>query len=114
MLDFPMRSLAAGRGRAATPAVKAASSESRDESHMLEICRFTALTLETEHPVPFGALIVNTHTGERLMRATNAVRRENDPSSHAEVRTVRLACTKLNCASLAGFTMYSTCEPCPM
>jgi len=109
-----MRPPAAGRPKAATPAVKTFSGEARDQAHMLEICRFTALTLETEHPVPFGALIVNTHTGERLMRATNAVRRENDPSSHAEVRTVRLACKKLKCASLAGFTMYSTCEPCPM
>lgn len=85
-----------------------------DEERMREICRFTARTLETEHPVPFGAMIVNTRTGVRLIRATNAVRRENDPSSHAEVRTVRLACRKLKGTSLAGFTMYSTCEPCPM
>jgi tRNA(Arg) A34 adenosine deaminase TadA len=85
-----------------------------DEKHMREIFRFTARTLETTHPVPFGALIVNTRSGEPLIRATNAVRRENDPSSHAEVRTVRLACKKLKRTSLAGFTMYSTCEPCPM
>ena len=55
-----------------------------------------------------------TKTGERLVRATNNVARENDPSSHAEVRTVRLACKKLKRPSLAGYTMYSTCEPCPM
>ena len=79
---------------------------------MREIVRFTARSLETPHPVPFGALIVNTRTGERLMRATNAVMRENDPSSHAETRTVRLACKKLKRSSLAGYTMYSTCEPC--
>ena len=64
--------------------------------------------------MPFGALIVETRTGERLMRATNAVLRESDPSAHAETRTVRLACKKLKRPSLAGFTMYSTCEPCPM
>jgi tRNA(Arg) A34 adenosine deaminase TadA len=85
-----------------------------DEKYMREIFRFTARTLETKNPVPFGALIVSTRTGEALMRATNAVRRENDPSSHAEVRTVRLACKKLKRTTLAGFTMYSTCEPCPM
>jgi tRNA(Arg) A34 adenosine deaminase TadA len=85
-----------------------------DEDYMREVYQFTARTLETKSPVPFGALIVNTRTGERLMRATNAVRRENDPSSHAEVRTVRLACKKLKRTSLAGFSMYSTCEPCPM
>jgi tRNA(Arg) A34 adenosine deaminase TadA len=85
-----------------------------DETRMREIFRFTARTLETSHPAPFGALIVNTRTGERLMRANNAVMRENDPSAHAETRAVRLACKKLKRPSLAGYTMYSTCEPCPM
>ena len=85
-----------------------------DEQRMRELFRFTARTLNTAYPAPFGALIVNTKTGERLMRATNAVMRENDPSSHAEVRTVRLACKKLKRPALAGYTMYSTCEPCPM
>jgi tRNA(Arg) A34 adenosine deaminase TadA len=87
---------------------------STDELRMREIYQFTARSLETPRPVPFGALIVNTRSGERLMRATNAVFRENDPSSHAETRTVRLACKKLKRPSLAGYTMYSTCEPCAM
>lgn len=81
---------------------------------MREIYAFTARTLDTPAPVPFGALIVNTHSGERLMRAVNAVRPENDPSSHGETRTVRLACKKLKRPNLEGYTMYSTCEPCPM
>ncbi|MGD0956306.1 MAG: nucleoside deaminase [Candidatus Acidiferrales bacterium] len=81
---------------------------------MRALYRFTARTLTTPRPVPFGALIVNTRTGKLLMRATNAVIVENDPSSHAETRTVRLACKKLKRPSLAGYTMYSTCEPCAM
>jgi tRNA(Arg) A34 adenosine deaminase TadA len=85
-----------------------------DEECMRAVYRFTARTLGTPRPVPFGALIVNTKTGKPLIRATNAVMRENDPSSHAEVRTVRLACKRLKSPSLAGYTMYSTCEPCPM
>jgi tRNA(Arg) A34 adenosine deaminase TadA len=85
-----------------------------DEGRMREIFEFTARSLKTTRPVPFGALIVDTRTGERLMRATNAVLRESDPSAHAETRTVRLACKKRKRPSLAGFTMYSTCEPCPM
>src|ERR1700681_4554069 len=104
MLDYSMAAVAAVRA-SATPL---------DEERMREIYLFTARTLETSRPVPFGALIVNTRTGQRLMQATNAVARENDPSSHAEVRTVRLACKKLKRPSLAGYTMYSTCEPCPM
>ncbi len=81
---------------------------------MRALIRFTALSLETESPVPFGALIVETASGKPVMRAVNAVRRENDPASHAELRTVRKAARKLGSPSLAGCTLYSTCEPCPM
>jgi tRNA(Arg) A34 adenosine deaminase TadA len=87
---------------------------SLDEEQMHKLFEFTALTLSTPHPVPFGALIVDSKSGKELMMATNAVMRECDPSSHAETRTVRLACKKLKGVSLAGYTMYSTCEPCPM
>jgi tRNA(Arg) A34 adenosine deaminase TadA len=89
-----------------------------DESFMSEVIRFTMKTMKTDTPVPFGALIVDTKTGKRLMMALNAVAAENDPSSHAEVRTVRKACKKLakqgKGRGLKGYTMYSTCEPCPM
>jgi len=98
----------------ATPAAARTGVTPFDEDCIRAIVRFTARTLETPHPVPFGGLIVNTRTGETLMRAVNAVRREHDPSSHAETRTVRLACKKLKRTSLAGYTMYSTCEPCAM
>jgi tRNA(Arg) A34 adenosine deaminase TadA len=101
-----MASPAAGRGRVA--------GLRRDQDRMRELYRFTARTLETSRPVPFGALILSTASGERLVRATNAVMRESDPSSHAELRAVRLACKKLKSPNLAGYSMYSTCEPCPM
>jgi tRNA(Arg) A34 adenosine deaminase TadA len=81
---------------------------------MKSLVRFTARTMETESPVPFGALIVETTSGKTLMRAINAERPENDPSSHAELRTVRKATRKLKRTSLKGYTLYSTCEPCPM
>jgi tRNA(adenine34) deaminase len=85
-----------------------------DEERMREVYEFTARTLKTARPVPFGALIVDSKTGKRLMIGTNAVWAESDPSAHGETRTVRLACKKLKSPSLAGYTMYSTCEPCPM
>jgi len=99
-----------------TPARTAqpAAQKQQDEERMLALVRFTARTLETASPVPFGALIVETASGKPLMRAVNAVRSENDPSSHAEVRTVRKAAKKLKSPSLKGHTMYTTCEPCPM
>jgi tRNA(Arg) A34 adenosine deaminase TadA len=75
---------------------------------------FTARSLATERPVPFGSSIIHTRSGELLIRALNAVAREFDPSSHAEVRAIRLATKKLKSISLAGYTLYTTCEPCPM
>ena len=81
---------------------------------MRELAAWTALTMETPNPVPFGAEIFDTERGESLMRAANAVRAANDPSAHAEVHTIRLACRKLNAHSLTGYTLYTTCEPCAM
>ena len=52
-----------------------------DEDRMRGLYEFTARTLTTARPVPFGALIVDTKTGEPLIAATNAVMLENDPSS---------------------------------
>jgi tRNA(adenine34) deaminase len=103
-----------GRKPGATGASAASAARATDEQRMRELVRFTARTMLTDCPVPFGALIVATRSGELLQRATNAVARENDPSSHAEVRAVRLACKKLSIRCLTGYTLYSTCEPCPM
>lgn len=86
----------------------------RDKAIMTELVRFTALSFATPQPVPFGAAIVHSKSGDLLYRARNAVMRENDPGSHAELRTVRLAAKKLGKPSLAGYTLYSTCEPCAM
>jgi tRNA(Arg) A34 adenosine deaminase TadA len=93
---------------------KRTGASASDEQRMREIYEFTARTFKSSRPTPFGALIVETRTGRTLVCATNAVMRENDPASHAELRAVRLACKERKSTSLAGFTMYATCEPCPM
>jgi tRNA(Arg) A34 adenosine deaminase TadA len=85
-----------------------------DKQRMRELAAWTMLTMKTISPVPFGAEIFESKTGVSLMRATNNVSGESDPSSHAEVRTIRLACKKLGFPSLAEYTLYTTCEPCPM
>jgi tRNA(Arg) A34 adenosine deaminase TadA len=95
-------------------AIPPAASRAIDKARMASLVEFTARTLATSRPVPFGALIVHTASGKTLLRATNAVARENDPSAHAELRAVRLACKKIKSYSLAGYTLYTTCEPCPM
>jgi tRNA(Arg) A34 adenosine deaminase TadA len=91
-----------------------ASQAAQDEDRMAALAAFTARSLTTERPIPFGCSIFDTRSGEMLLRALNAVAREFDPSSHAEVRAIRLAAKKLKSTSLAGYTLYTTCEPCPM
>jgi tRNA(Arg) A34 adenosine deaminase TadA len=81
---------------------------------MAAIAAFTARSLQTDRPRPFGASIIHTKSGKLLLRALNAVAQESDPSAHAEVRAIRLATKRLRVLSLAGYTLYTTCEPCPM
>ncbi|WP_348262760.1 nucleoside deaminase [Telmatobacter sp. DSM 110680] len=97
-----------------TPALATDSGNAIDRERMRSMAAFTAETLSTDHPVPFGADIVSTATGERLMRALNRVGPDHDPSAHAETLAIRLACAKLSTGSLKGYTLYTTCEPCAM
>ena len=85
-----------------------------DHEQMAATVAFTARSLKTASPRPFGASIVRSGAGKVLLRALNAVTQEFDPSAHAEVRAIRLAAKKLRKTSLAGYTLYTTCEPCPM
>lgn len=85
-----------------------------DTERMKALIAFTARSLRTERPRPFGASIVQTKSGKMLLQALNNVAAEFDPSAHAEVRAIRLATKRLKQLSLAGYTLYTTCEPCPM
>jgi tRNA(adenine34) deaminase len=85
-----------------------------DLEQMAALTAFTARSLRTARPRPFGASIIHTKSGKLLLRALNAVAQEFDPSSHAEVRAIRKATKRLKQLSLAGYTLYTTCEPCPM
>jgi len=92
---------------------KAATGD-RDLEHMASIAAFTARSMKTDRPRPFGAAVINTKSGEMLLRALNNVAAEWDPSAHAEVRAIRLATKRLKNLSLTGYTLYTTCEPCAM
>jgi len=61
---------------------------------------------------PFGAVIVKN--GELIAASANTVVPTNDPTAHAEVSAIRLACQKLGTYSLDGCVIYTSCEPCPM
>jgi tRNA(Arg) A34 adenosine deaminase TadA len=61
---------------------------------------------------PFGAVIVKD--GKIIAKSANKVAQQNDPTAHAEVATIRLACKKLKTFDLSGCIIYTSCEPCPM
>lgn len=61
---------------------------------------------------PYGAVIVKE--GEVIASSGNCVTSTLDPTAHAEVMAIRLACEKLQDFQLTGCTLYTSCEPCPM
>jgi guanine deaminase len=61
---------------------------------------------------PYGAIVVKDN---RLIAASgNKVTTDIDPTAHAEVMAIRMACKELGNFQLHGCILYSSCEPCPM
>ncbi len=71
-----------------------------------------ALAEAKEGDAPYGAVIVKDN--EVVTVAHNTVRRDNDPSAHAEINAIRSLTAKLKNPSLEGYSIYTTGEPCPM
>ncbi|MEC1085105.1 nucleoside deaminase, partial [Bacillus paralicheniformis] len=61
---------------------------------------------------PFGAVIVKD--GQIIAEGKNNVTTSNDPTAHAEVTAIRLACEALGDYQLNDCILYTSCEPCPM
>ncbi|MGZ8161024.1 MAG: nucleoside deaminase [Methylobacter sp.] len=61
---------------------------------------------------PYGAIIVKDN--QVVAASGNKVTTHLDPTAHAEVMAIRLACKQLNDFQLQGCILYSSCEPCPM
>ena len=61
---------------------------------------------------PYGAVIVRD--GVLIASSGNRVTQDLDPTAHAEIMAIRLACRKLNDFQLKGCVLYTSCEPCPM
>ena len=61
---------------------------------------------------PYAAIVVQR---EQILAASgNQVTQTNDPTAHAEIMAIRLACQKLNRFQLTDCILYTSCEPCPM
>ena len=62
--------------------------------------------------VPVGAVVVRD--GALLGRAGNRTLELKDPTAHAEMLALRLACEAIGSERLIGCDLYVTLEPCPM
>ena len=62
---------------------------------------------------PFGAAIVDKE-GNIIAVNSNSVIRDNDPTAHAEINTIREACQKIKSYDLKDCVLYTTAYPCPM
>ena len=61
---------------------------------------------------PFAAIVV--HRGRLVATGVNQVVPTLDPTAHGEVVAIRNACRELGEFTLAGATLYSSCELCPL
>ena len=61
---------------------------------------------------PFGCVIVKENN--IIAEGYNQVTKNNDPTAHAEIVTIRKACYKLDTFDLSGVEIFTSCEPCPM
>ncbi len=82
------------------------------EEHMREAI---ALSIQSvaEGGGPFGAVIVDSKTGNVIGRGKNRVTIHHDPTAHGEVVAIRDACKNTERNELANCVLYTSAEPCP-
>jgi guanine deaminase len=83
-----------------------------NEHHMRRAIALSLQMIRSNRGGPFGAVIVKD--GRVIAEGANQVTSTNDPTAHAEIVAVRLACQALETFDLTGCEIYTSCEPCPM
>src|SRR6056297_4206519 len=71
-----------------------------------------AIEIAEENGTPFGAALAMGD--EIFVTAANQTKTLHDPTAHAELLAIRRLSDRLKKTDLSGFTLYTTCEPCPM
>lgn len=98
--------------RGSDPVAKRSPRPRNGDTQWLAVAVDLATESVAEGGGPFGAVIVRN--GVAVAVGQNRVTRDNDPTAHAEVTAIRAACEVIGDFSLAGHTLYTSCEPCPL
>ncbi|MCZ2328101.1 nucleoside deaminase [Bartonella sp. F02] len=78
----------------------------------MEIALLEAQKSAKQDEVPVGAVIMRGKT--IIARAGNLIKHAHDPTGHAEIRALRIACQILQSERLPECDLYVTLEPCAM
>lgn len=89
-----------------------ASSPEAPVSSFMDLALAEARAAAARGEVPVGAVVVQN--GAVLAAAGNRTLELNDPTAHAEVLAIRMACAAVGSQRLPGCDLYVTLEPCPM
>ena len=73
-----------------------------------------ALVEAKKGDLPYGAVIVKDN--KIIIRSYNTAQTDNDVSAHGEINALRAFTKKYGYSldALRNYTLYTTCEPCPM
>lgn len=102
-----MTSIDAGR---IEPMSETPDSQASASPMALAMAQARAAALRGE--VPVGAVVVRG--GQVLASAGNRTLELKDPSAHAEMLAIRIACQEIGSERLIDCDLYVTLEPCPM
>jgi len=94
------------------PSGQAAAGPNEPDQFLRRAISLAAEHMRTGDGGPFGAVIVRS--GVIISEGWNCVTSTHDPTAHAEIVAIRRACAALGAFSLAGSTLFTSCEPCPM
>ncbi|HEX4423967.1 MAG TPA: nucleoside deaminase [Terriglobales bacterium] len=83
-----------------------------DKIFMARAIQLSVENVQSGSGGPFGTVIVKDN--RIVAEGVNQVTLTNDPTAHAEMVAIRLACRKLEVFELKECELYTSCEPCPM